>query len=883
MGWNLHKKGRFRLRVFLLLVIVSAIAVFLLHPQQIYSLTTQSNYAIHIRQSFNQPQYYPIKQTLPSNLYQPIGEWVGRLILPTKQEMQAGGDWVWLEVQHAPPQMQNLIGKVVRLEWKNTKQVQSYVKSVTQNVNFTPATKESAAKGNIHPSRLDGRLRVGPLQSLAGFRPKDDVIVTFNRAELVADFPNENPKSAVLQIEHEPVLATGRFYGLVKIIQPEVGAKHLGKNLFIKPNNYHPNASPLQLFRVRHYNPTSGKFDGVEEIIRIPQQVVDTRNIPPSTPHQIEASPAGKAGWYIYGAKDANGVFVVQALAPRSLFQLQSDRIVLGTEPGLNYIRYENWQNTETDKGKIRKVLVDPSTTPSILTKYFLKNPPSPLVEDFSFQTGTVSPWLFMQNWDDPVSQWQEGDKAIVLNIFGGIGGKKAEALSVPYTITGHFGFGLAEVVRDRFTNELQFAIQYEQIYAHNPDGIISGTHTWADYMGNLQWGWLATRPVSDILVKFDAVTQDYDFDGIKLSPLREFLRQLQVMMARYRVGDGTGNATVTPATSCIQDSSQALYAAIKIIKQQVTSTPAIRQWLNTHPSDPQTLRFRQLVSLGSALEKELLPLRIVRADWESNAGIAVGIAENQQPYRDPSIWAALTTWRTMMPRQAHDELAALFLRHGAKLWFLQSNQVGGWNPDIAPLAPTALFGQIKIPFTQVSPIPVILNRILGSIALPQTQDWLIVSVALLIYAAIALPLGFYSGFLQLRLWSGNWIKLVLIILATLIFPALTEELVFRVILLPHPIEVVNWANWTLWAALSLLLFILYHPLNAKIVYRRYSPTFVNSIFLTLAGLLGLGCTIAYALTGSLWAIAIIHWIVVVVWLLFLGGMYKLNPLEKRE
>ncbi|MCX7594378.1 MAG: hypothetical protein N2235_11550 [Fischerella sp.] len=42
------------------------------------------------------------------------------------------------------------------------------------------------------------------------------------------------------------------------------------------------------------HKPASGKFEELEETIRIPQQVFDTRNIPPSTPRQIEAWPAGR-------------------------------------------------------------------------------------------------------------------------------------------------------------------------------------------------------------------------------------------------------------------------------------------------------------------------------------------------------------------------------------------------------------------------------------------------------------------------------------------------------------------------------------------------------------------------------------------------------------
>lgn len=52
---------------------------------------------------------------------------------------------------------------------------------------------------------------------------------------------------------------------------------------------------------------------------------------------------------------------------------------------------------------------------------------------------------------------------------------------------------------------------------------------------------------------------------------------------------------------------------------------------------------------------------------------------------------AALTTWRTLLPRRAHDEIAAIFLKNQASIWSIRTNQVGGFDPDIEPLAPTAL------------------------------------------------------------------------------------------------------------------------------------------------------------------------------------------------
>ncbi|BAZ42408.1 abortive infection protein [Calothrix sp. NIES-4101] len=825
LGRGLSRVVRQKLTIFLLLVFLVFLMVLQISPRETRLGQRESNYAIHSRQKVNQPAFYPVTKIPSKNLYKPVANWIGRLILPTKQELQDGLDWVWMEVESAPPTAEKLVGKIVRLEWKNNQELRTYIHNIQRDVNFTPEVIKSQQGGTIHPFRLNGVSQVGALRSLAGANPKDDTIVALDSKTIITE--NNQTNNYILQIDNEPVLLTGRFYGLVKIIKPISSKNHQ------QSDNY---------YLVQHYNPNSHKFDGVEETIQIPQQVIDTRHFAPSTPEQIEKSPAGKDGWYIYGAINVNNIFTVQAIAPRSLFALQSNKTIINKDLGLNYINKINWQNTQRNKGKIHTTL--------------------------------------LTNQQQSSSQiWQEGDKAILLHLFGGIGGRKAEPLGVPYTITGHFAFGSAEVIRDEFTQQLRFDIKYHQVYAHNPDGIIAGTHTWADYMGNLQYGWLATRPVSDILIKFDPVTQDYDFDGIKISPLTQLQKQLQIAIARYRIGDGTGGATVSPATSCVQDSSQSLYATIQIIKNQVAANPQIQTWLNANPNHPQTLRFQQLVELGKSLERQLVPLGIIRADWQSQADMLVGIgtSKTKKPFKDGSIWAGLTTWRTMMPRQVHDDLAAIFLKHGATMQFLRTNQVGGWQADITPIAPTVFFGQIQIPFTDIAPLPIFLNRILASLAIPRLQDWLIICVALIIYSLIALPLGFKFGFLQLQIWTGNWLEKYLLVLRCLFLPAIVEELFFRVLLLPHPSEIINWWQWSMWGMLSLFLFVVYHPLNAKTLFKAGFPTFFNRVFLGLAALLGIACTIAYAITGSLWVVVLIHWAVVVVWLIIFGGMVKLD------
>lgn len=858
---DIHKTSRkgLKIAIFLFVLILTAVTVLLFYPRQQQTVEIESNYAIHARQNFNKPSFYPITPNTSSKLYRPTGAWVGRLILPASEQMQEDkADWVLMEVEHAPQKQQNLIGKIVRLEWKNDKDILSYVQAVARHVNFTLDTINSEKRGNIHPFRLNGVAHVGALRSLAGARLQDDVIVTLDQETVVT----EDAGKVILQIAREPVLATGRFYGLVKIIEPDTSKSDF-------------------LYKVVHYNPASGNFDGTEGAIRIPRQVVDTRNIPSSTPFLIEKSLVGEQGWYIYGARDKKGIFTVQALAPRSLFQIQPNKLITNENIALGYIKNQHWQNTPAQKGNSSTVLLnfDVLTSTSSLPYQGglvgFENSPALLASPTSSPSPTAHTSLQGGLGE---YQWQENDKAIVLHLFGGIGGRKKEALGIPATVTGHFAFGTARVIRDSFTSELRFDIKYHQIYAHNSDGIIAGTHTWAEYMGNLQRGWVYTRPISDILIKYDPVTVDYNFDGIKISPLTELQRQLQVIMARYRIGDGTGGATVSPATSCGQDSAQALYATITTIKNKVSTAPQIQQWLNKNPNHPQTLRFRQLILLGAELEKQLAPLGIVRADWQTSTSLLAGTgAGDNQLFRDGSIWAGLTSWRTMMPRQIHDDLALIFLKHGASLQVLRTNQIGGWIDDIKPLAPTVLFGQIKIPFTEISPLPIILNRVLASLKIPTQRDWQVLGITLLAYSIIAIPIGLKSGFLQLQIWSANYTDKFLLILRCLFLPAISEELFFRVLLIPHPIEITNWLIWSVWALLSLILFIIYHPINASTFFKQANKTFFNRIFLCLAGLLGIACTIAYVLTGSFFVIVIIHWIVVVVWLMAFAGMAKLN------
>jgi predicted Abi (CAAX) family protease len=96
-------------------------------------------------------------------------------------------------------------------------------------------------------------------------------------------------------------------------------------------------------------------------------------------------------------------------------------------------------------------------------------------------------------------------------------------------------------------------------------------------------------------------------------------------------------------------------------------------------------------------------------------------------------------------------------------------------------------------------------------------------------------------------------------------------------LLIPHSIETATSPDIYFWAIISLIAFILYHPLNALTFYAAGKPTFIDWRFLTLAGLLGAVCSISYCTTGSIWPPVLIHWITVASWIKLFGGQKLLS------
>ncbi len=587
----------------------------------------RSNYQRYRQAEFNQLISYPQDHSPDSNCFRPLAAWMGRLILPkTNTRVHQG---VIMELSHTPDAYRFLVGKTVKLQWQYYPQLQQRLQRVTQDVHFSAEATFSLQQGLIHPIRLNHWRQVDPLESLAGAHPVDDIEVA-----LVGEVEVSYDQSAwTLSIQKEPIQISGRYRALVTFLRSEG----------IDSNHWH----------ARHFDRQTGGFNGAESLVYVPQVVADLNGNCAASNRNLDRSPANQQGWYIDGLMNQAGVFTVTALGPRALIQLQPDRFIPSTSAGRKFIRQENWADLKAKKGKITSTLISPGH----------------------------------KSLQQALAEWRVGDQALLVHVYGGIGGERAEPATRGPIYFGHFAYGIATVIREPLADELQFDITYHQIYTHNQEGLVSGSFHWNRYMGDRQWGILGTRPVCDMLIKFPPYTDPFDFDGLKRSPLSGLIDQLEVMAARYRIGDGTGGTYVGPANNCAQDSNQALYASIKRMSELIAeNADYLRDWQQRHLD--QARRYQQLLRLGQTIQHRLLPFGSARADWAESRAI---LGTSLEDYPLKALGRGLVSWRTLLPRVASNTVTQAFLDHGASVWVLQTYQVGGEDPSIEPIAPFGL------------------------------------------------------------------------------------------------------------------------------------------------------------------------------------------------
>src|SRR5205085_2837676 len=112
---------------------------------------------------------------------------------------------------------------------------------------------------------------------------------------------------------------------------------------------------------------------------------------------------------------------------------------------------------------------------------------------------------------------------------------------------------------------------------------------------------------------------------------------------------------------------------------------------------------------------------------------------------------------------------------------------------------------------------------------------------------------GLASGSLRFEIYSGTPGRLLRFTAIAFFVPCMSEELLFRAVLLPDPRQPTSVGYRVGRSIAALTLFILWHPLNGLFLKTAARQIFLDPGFLTLTALLGGCCTVVYMWTKSIW------------------------------
>jgi uncharacterized protein len=156
---------------------------------------------------------------------------------------------------------------------------------------------------------------------------------------------------------------------------------------------------------------------------------------------------------------------------------------------------------------------------------------------------------------------------------------------------------------------------------------------------------------------------------------------------------------------------------------------------------------------------------------------------------------------------------------------------------------------------------------------IPSMTTWFKCAGVFAGFIALTAYLGLASGLVYYEPAIGDWQRAVVLSLILFIAPSLLEEVFFRGLLVPHSREGMSQIQVISQIILSVSVFVLWHPFNGWLFSPAVWPIFSSLMFLVLAALFGLAASIAYRISGSIWPSVVMHWLTVVSWVLFFGGL----------
>jgi len=393
-----------------------------------------SNYGRFCANPWQRPRIERDTLPLPSPALRPLDEWIGRLILPAAADRHlaagnlAAGNEGGFEVAF---EVVHAPPPWRALVGRTVRLVwcEPRLRDVVMDVHFSEAALDSVRSGMVHPLRLNHWRQVSPLESLAGAHPTDDVLVRLPAPVQVRE--GASLLQTQLVIGSEPLQTTGVALALVRFQQQLED----------------------EWWRAVAFDPASHQFTGEALTLRLPEPIANGEGILPATARGLERGALNTTGWYVSGVPDGQGGFAVQSMLPRALLRLAPERVISGRRAAWHYVKREAWRQPRA--GTVSSVLVSGRRRAA----------------------------------EELLAEWRQGDRLLVVHVFGGIGGQQREEALRSGICVGHFAYGTAELVREPLADELTVALRYHQVYAHNPEGVIAGVQDSWRYLGDRQWG----------------------------------------------------------------------------------------------------------------------------------------------------------------------------------------------------------------------------------------------------------------------------------------------------------------------------------------------------------------------------------------------------------
>ncbi|MEY3903866.1 MAG: hypothetical protein RL189_3172, partial [Pseudomonadota bacterium] len=618
-------------------------------------------------------------------------EWTGQLLLPAKESRADGA--VYLKVHGAPDAHSALKGKIIRVSWPK---IWGSANKFRPDVKFDAKELETAKKGgNIVPLALDGWASVSPLESLAAarcfgkfstaatddgksaslceYQPIDRIFVRIKKASL---------SSGQLVLSEDPIVIAGPHVMLVSQIQKTGRSEGNGKFAVYSANTF-----------------INGQFSASQKTEFLVEESFGSR--PNFTFNNINSSPAGTQGWYIHGEFDSGvntgkSLFVAKAIEPRAMLKVSGTYDVIDNKTaGQKFISYQDNLAVKDDylskNGLTRQKFASLQNNFRRL-RILTGSSPTPLSEQAPIRKSTHS---------ESNSPFAAGEKGLVVHLFHWItdaaGKKDVGPLGL---VTGHYSYGFYEVVREPLTGELQFEVIYQQVYGQGPDGVVSSRISRTEYMGNFRRGWSNSIATSDVLIRTPWLNAPVDSPAgapqAGYTPYDILNDSLSLMTQSYRTGSGDGISSITPWASCVQDSSQALFIALRQTEKLISATRGASYCSKNE--------FKGLCNMVSELKSnfeagEIFENAPMRGDWLDNS-LVLQIRRSSNAIENG--YAALASYKTALPRHAFNLFLNTMLNKDLELLVMDNIQIGGyWTAaqraqTFTPVPATTVFEVVK-------------------------------------------------------------------------------------------------------------------------------------------------------------------------------------------